>query len=809
MGVLTLSMAMLLTSVPWSAKEADAATDYVYDDSYTLGWFSSDDSVGDGKNGEISVYLKGDSVRKTVEEAGIPVYDKSGDNPFGSEIDQKWDAEKLILTRPVQYTTADGVVHNVESMLTGFDFIADPTAIDNSKVDGKLYVYGTTEGFSYSGGKMADNAYDNHSLTILSSSDMVNWTDEGFMDTQNLENDVSTWGDKVKCAWATKAWAPSGLAYDGDNDGQDEYYLFHTNSGAVGYVMSDTPTGPWRDPLKKTLFSGVSGVKWCFDPAVLRDDKGNAYCYFGGGCWSDGNEVNQHPDGIARPKTGRVSKLKFNENGEALADGSPLEMNTYYMFEDSEINQFNGKYYYSYCANFHVPSNRNDLLKSGSIACYVSSDPMDIAFDPYPDGEDADPDLTPNFGDGVYHHYLGMVLDNPSVIYGQSYNNHHHMQDFRGHHYILYHSTELNNALHRSSHQYRNLHVDEINVDKETDMITCTPSYEGAKQIGNYNLYKNIKIKEDGSEEITDDKTINATTTSYSAGVKSYRSDAMVDAVYNEDSKCGGSPMVLDAIDTGDWTKLQGVDFGKGIKKFEAVVASTTTEGAIELFKDDPTKASNMIGKIQIKDTGDIESYDTISTTEIDHNVTGVHDLYFVFRGSDYRVASWKFEESPVAPATATPEPTAVVTATLAPAATQAPVAPASPSPVQAAPEKTAVDTTKTYTVGKNKYKITDADAKTVDYAGPAKKNVKSVVIPGSVKIGGVSYKVTGIAAKAFKGCKKVTTITVKATGLKKVGAKAFAGIAAKAKIKVPKGKLKDYKKLFKGKGQGKKVKIK
>ena len=33
-------------------------------------------------------------------------------------------------------------------------------------------------------------------------------------------------------------------------------------------------------------------------------------------------------------------------------DGEPQVLDTYYFFEDSEINQFNGKYYYSYCTNW-------------------------------------------------------------------------------------------------------------------------------------------------------------------------------------------------------------------------------------------------------------------------------------------------------------------------------------------------------------------------------------------------------------------------------------------------------------------------
>ena len=43
----------------------------------------------------------------------------------------------------------------------------------------------------------------------------------------------------------------------------------------------------------------------------------------------------------------------------------------------------------------------------------------------------------------------------------------------------------------------------------------------------------------------------------------------------------------------------------------------------------------------------------------------------------------------------------------------------------------------------------------------------------------------------------------------KNVGSKAFKGIHQKEVIKVPKAKLKDYKKMLKAKSAGKKVKIK
>lgn len=100
-------------------------------------------------------------------------------------------------------------------------------------------------------------------------------------------------------------------------------------------------------------------------------------------------------------------------------------------------------------------------------------------------------------------------------------------------------------------------------------------------------------------------------------------------------------------------------------------------------------------------------------------------------------------------------------------------------------------------------------------------KDKAKIVIPASVKIDGYTYQVTEVKAKAFRnykklaqvtigknittigtkafeGCKKLKKVTIRATKLKKAGKSAFAKINAKAKITVPKGKLKNYKKVLK-----------
>lgn len=150
-------------------------------------------------------------------------------------------------------------------------------------------------------------------------------------------------------------------------------------------------------------------------------------------------------------------------------------------------------------------------------------------------------------------------------------------------------------------------------------------------------------------------------------------------------------------------------------------------------------------------------------------------------------------------------------------------------------------------------YKYTVKNSSEVTFTGVKNKKAKKISIPATVKIKNKKYKVTAMSEKSLKGvkaktiivgnnvqtignsamenCKQLTNvtlgknvkkigknvfksdkklknITIKSTKLKSVGKNAFKGINSKAKITVPKKKYTSYKKLMKGKGQGKKVKI-
>ena len=127
-------------------------------------------------------------------------------------------------------------------------------------------------------------------------------------------------------------------------------------------------------------------------------------------------------------------------------------------------------------------------------------------------------------------------------------------------------------------------------------------------------------------------------------------------------------------------------------------------------------------------------------------------------------------------------------------------VEPVNPTPnnSQTAPKKSKVVTSATK--GKVVYAISGKYAVVKKCTS---KKVKSVTILNKVKIDKKTYTVTSIAKNAFKGCKKLKRVTIKAIKLKSIGKNAFKGIYKKATFKVPKKQLKKYKKLIQKKKTG------
>ena len=181
-----------------------------------------------------------------------------------------------------------------------------------------------------------------------------------------------------------------------------------------------------------------------------------------------------------------------------------------------------------------------------------------------------------------------------------------------------------------------------------------------------------------------------------------------------------------------------------------------------------------------------------------------------------------KTESIPKKESTQKPQPSQPVQK---PEPTQKPQTTQKPQPTQK-PQQSQTNVGRTDDKKTGKYVIINAKRREVAYSAPVSKNKKTVTIPNTVKISGVTYKVTQIADNAFRnnkkitkvtigknvskigsyafsGCKKLKTIIIKTRKLttKTVSRKAFTGTPKKITVKVPANKMKTYKKLLKKKG--------
>lgn len=177
----------------------------------------------------------------------------------------------------------------------------------------------------------------------------------------------------------------------------------------------------------------------------------------------------------------------------------------------------------------------------------------------------------------------------------------------------------------------------------------------------------------------------------------------------------------------------------------------------------------------------------------------------------DLITAQTSLVEKSVPDATPTPLPTATPTA----APTEAPKQTEEPGvsqPVAGTPAAKTKLPKKGTIIKKGgvKYVITTSSGKvkTVSVLGMANKTKKSITIAKTVSYKGYQYAVTGICKKAFYKMSKLKKIKVLSTKITKVGKQAFKKTNVKLKIQVPKKKLKKYRKLFQGKGLGKKANI-
>ena len=135
-------------------------------------------------------------------------------------------------------------------------FTADPAPV---VIDGKVFLYTTHDEDGARGFQMFD-------WLLYTSDDMVNWQDHGAV----ASLDDFKYYDGKNGAWAEQVIEANGA-----------YYMYCPIHGhGIGVLMSDSPYGPFHDPLGEPLV--WQREHWDdIDPTVWIDDDGQAYMYWG------------------------------------------------------------------------------------------------------------------------------------------------------------------------------------------------------------------------------------------------------------------------------------------------------------------------------------------------------------------------------------------------------------------------------------------------------------------------------------------------------------------------------------------------
>lgn len=204
--------------------------------------------------------------------------------------------------------------------------------------------------------------------------------------------------------------------------------------------------------------------------------------------------------------------------------------------------------------------------------------------------------------------YGGVVMPTQ----GGSFTNHAGVIDFKGRTYLFYH----NGALPGGGGFTRSVCVDELKFNEDGSIVQMDMTEAGVAPVAALDPYVRNE----------------AETIAWTGGVET------------EPSSQGG--MDVHDIDDGDYIKVRNVDFGAGAGAFMASVSSETRAKAsksscIELRLD--RVDGPLIGTVPVSYTGGAWKKEMTNIT----GATGVHDLFFVFKGEPtgdlFKFDHWQF----------------------------------------------------------------------------------------------------------------------------------------------------------------------
>lgn len=209
--------------------------------------------------------------------------------------------------------------------------------------------------------------------------------------------------------------------------------------------------------------------------------------------------------------------------------------------------------------------------------------------------------------------YKGKIMSKQST---NSFTNHGGIIDFKGRSYLFYHT-----GLLKGGGSYgRSTAIESFSFNPDGTIPAITASKEGVEPVGVLNPYQRVE----------------AETIAWAENCKT-----------DQNEKTG---VFVSDIRTDAWIKVRNVDFGKlSPKTFTASVATGLGGGILEVFAD--SIGGIKIATIQVPRTGGWQSWKRFSEP-VKNTVTGVHDLYFSFKGQNLTVGRklfnfdyWMFEK--------------------------------------------------------------------------------------------------------------------------------------------------------------------
>lgn len=384
-----------------------------------------------------------------------------------------------------------------------------------------------------------------------------------------------------------------------DQDNQDGY------GGLIDYYLfSSDDMVNWQD--HGIVWNSRTDSTWAnlaYAPDFIERN-GRYYLYFPDGAGSIGVAVASRPEGPYSDPLGRplVSRSTPNANVEWLFDPG--------VFIDDDGQA------YLYFGGGGPGNARVIRLNSDMTSTSGSAITLDV----------------PNFFEALYMHkrdgtyYLsystdssaGLAIDymtsrNPTAGFSHrgtllanpwennNNNNHQSIIEYQGQPYIFYHNRAVANARGDSTYS-RSINVDRLNYSGDS-IVQVNAGRAGVAQL----KYVDAFVKNEA--EMFDNES----------------------GIETEPASEGSLNLMMDS---GDWIKVTGVDFGSGATEFNARVAAEGSS-SIEIRLDGLNNAP--LASLQISSTGGWQTYATQSVSF--SRVTGVHDVYL--RSTGYHNVNW------------------------------------------------------------------------------------------------------------------------------------------------------------------------